>query len=67
MRSSEGTFARPRAGLAQRDLLGRRVPGLDPLGQLDLELAGEQGNLADLLQVRVDGIGGRAAPVVRGG
>ena len=55
---------RPRRGLVNGDLLGSRVPGLDPLGQLDLELAGEQGDLADLLQVGVHGVGGGTTPVI---
>ncbi len=39
--------------------LGRVQPGLDPLGQLDLLLGVEQGNLADLLKVRPDRVGRR--------
>ena len=62
-----GTFRALRLGSG--DLARRLVPGLDPLGQLDLELAGEQGDLADLLQSRCGrgpaaGPGGRAS--VRG-
>jgi len=45
-------------------LFGRGGPGFDPLGQLDLELAREQRDLPDLLQIRVDGIGPGAATVI---
>ena len=38
--------------------LGRVEPGLDPLGQVDLLLGVEQGDLADLFQVRPDRVGG---------
>ena len=39
--------------------LGGVEPGLDPLGQLDLLLGVEQRDLADLLEVGADGVGGR--------
>ncbi len=63
MRSSEGSLRVPAASW-RADLLGGVVAGLDPLGQLDLELAGEQRDLADLLEIRVDGVRRGAATVV---
>ena len=64
VRSSEGILRGPAAASRQSGLLGGGVPGLDPLGQLHLELPGEQRDLADLLQIRVDGVGGGATTVV---
>ena len=46
--------------LAGIDLLLGEQAGLDPLGQLHLLLGVEERNLADLLEVVLDGVGGRA-------
>jgi hypothetical protein len=46
--------------LAAVDLLLGEQAGLDPLGELDLLLGVEQGDLADLLEVVLDRVGGGA-------
>src|SRR5690606_292535 len=46
-------------GLGVEPLPGEQ-PRLDPLGQLDLLLRGEQGDPSDLLQIRLDGVGADA-------
>ncbi len=43
-----------------RELLLREQAGLDPLGELDLHLGVQQRDLADLLEVVLDRVGGRA-------
>ncbi len=50
-----------RRGLAGgcRDLLGGKQTSLDTLGEVDLLLRGQQRNLADLLEIHADRIGGR--------
>jgi len=47
-----------RASAALAELLLSEQPGLDPLGELDLLLGVEQRNLADLLEVVLDRVGG---------
>ena len=45
-------------------LLGVEVPALDPLGETDLFLGGEQPQLADVLQEQLKRIGGHVRPQV---
>ncbi len=50
-----------RGGLAggRRELLGGEQAGLDPLGEVDLLLRGQQRDLPDLLEVHAHRVGGR--------
>ena len=58
--SKSSTLAGLDLGVVVVDLLVGEQAGLDPLGQLDLLLGVEQRDLADLLQVVLDRVGGRA-------
>jgi hypothetical protein len=53
-------LAGPQHSAAVGELVLGEQAGLDPLGQLDLLPGGEQRHLADLLQVVLDRVGGRA-------